>query len=284
MSRWERVSDGEGQMALIIGEAGIGKSRLLQRFHEQIAGAPHLWIEAGAGALYRSTPFYPVTEMLRHALFAGGDGSSDAIAQLAGALSHAGLDATAVVPLIAPMLDLALPAEYPPSPLPPEQQRRRLLAALVEWVLSSARGQPQVIVIEDLHWADPSTLELIQLLGEQGATAKLLLLYTARPEFRAPWALRAHHLQITLNRFGARDIRTIVAQVAASKTLTDETVATVVERTGGVPLFVEELTRAVLENGDAKLGGREIPATLHDSLMARLDRLGPAKEVSRLLR
>jgi class 3 adenylate cyclase/tetratricopeptide (TPR) repeat protein len=279
ISRWQRALDSDGQVALIIGEAGIGKSRLVQRFHQQIAGSAHLWIEAGAGALYQSTPFYPITEMLRHALFAGGNGSSDAIAQLAGALSHAGLDATAAVPLLAPMLNLELPAEYPPSPLPPEQQRRRLLATLVEWVLGTARTQPLVIVIEDLHWADPSTLELIQLLGEQGANAELLLLYTARPEFHGAGTMRAHHTQLTLNRLGARDIRTMVAQVAASKALTDDTVTAVVERTGGVPLFVEELTRAVLESGDTNLTGREIPATLHDSLMARLDRLGPAKEV-----
>ena len=183
------------------------------------------------------------------------------------------------MPLIAPLLNLPLPAKYPPSTLSPEQQRRRLLATLVEWVLGAARAQPTVIAIEDLHWADPSTLELIQLLVEQGATARLLLLYTARPEFRAPWPLRAHHTQITLNRLSARNVRTMVAQVAARKALSEETIATVVERTGGVPLFVEELTRAVLESGDAKLTGREIPVTLHDSLMARLDRLGPAKEV-----
>ncbi len=154
-----------------------------------------------------------------------------------------------------------------------------MLATLVEWALGTARAQPTVITTEDLHWADPSTLELIQLLVEQGATARLLLLYTARPEFRAPWPLRAHHTQITLNRLNARNVRTMVAQVAAQTALSEETIATVVERTGGVPLFVEELTRAVLESGDAKLTGHEIPATLHDSLMARLDRLGPAKEV-----
>ncbi|HEY1851950.1 MAG TPA: AAA family ATPase, partial [Candidatus Binataceae bacterium] len=282
ISRWQRVLDGDGQVALIIGEAGIGKSRLVQRFHEQIAGTAHLWIEAGAGALYQSTPFYPITEMLRHALFAGGDGSSDAIAQLAGALSHAGLDPAAAVPLLAPLLNLELPAEYPPSPLRPEQQRRRLLATLVEWVLGSARMQPLVIVIEDLHWADPSTLELIQLLAEQGATAKLLLLYTARPEFHGAGTMRAHHTLLTLNRLGARDIRTMVAQVAASKALTDDTVTAVVGRTGGVPLFVEELTRSLLESGEPKLIGREIPATLYDSLMARLDRLGEAKEIAQV--
>jgi tetratricopeptide (TPR) repeat protein len=137
-----------------------------------------------------------------------------------------------------------------------------------------------------LHWADPSTLELLQLLVEQGARARLLLLYTARPEFRVPWPLRAHHTQITLNRLSSRNVRTMVEEVAAHKalhgTLTDETIAAVVERTGGVPLFVEELTRAVLESADAKLTGSEIPVTLHDSLMARLDRLGAAKEVAQV--
>src|SRR5262249_33355132 len=163
----------------------------------------------------------------------------------------------------------------------PEQQRRRLLTTMVNWVLGAARIKPLVLATEDLHWADPSTLELIQLLVEQGATSGLLLLYTARPEFRAQWPLRAHHTQITLNRLVARNVRAMIEEVAARKALADETVAALVERTGGVPLFVEELTRAVLE-GEANLAGRAIPATLHDSLMARLDRLGPAKEIAQI--
>ena len=137
---------------------------------------------------------------------------------------------------------------------------------------------------EHLHWADPSMLELIQLLVEQGATARLPLLYTARPEFRAPWPMRAHNTQINLNRLSAGNVRTMVAQVAASMALSDQTVAMVVERAGGVPLFVEELTRAALEGSDAMAAGGAIPVTLHDSLMARLDRLGPAKEVAALRR
>ena len=218
--------------------------------------------------------------MLRELLaWRGDEQREEQLAQLEPALELAGLKPAEALPLIAPLLNLPLPAKYPPLSLSPEQQRRRLLATLVEWVLGAARVQPMVIATEDLHWADPSTLELIQLLVEQGATARLLLLYTARPEFRAQWPLRAHHTQITLNRLSARNVRTMVEQVAAQKALSEETVATVVERTGGVPLFVEELTRAVLESGDAKLTGREIPVTLHDSLMARLDRLGPAKEV-----
>jgi class 3 adenylate cyclase/tetratricopeptide (TPR) repeat protein len=309
MSRWERVLDGEGQVALIVGEAGIGKSRLLQRFREQIAGTPHTWAEAGGGAFFQNTPFYPVTEMLRHLVWeqsfnrlddylrehqseesepreanaTRGDHPGDGmLAELVSRLELAGLEPAEAIPQLAPLLNLPLPAEYPPSALSPEQQRRRLLATLVEWVTGAARVQPLVIATEDLHWVDPSTLELIQLLVEQGAGAPLLLLYTARPEFRAPWPMRAHHAQVTLNRLSANDVRTMVGQMAAKNALPDETIAAVVERTGGVPLFVEELTRAVLESGDGKLGGREIPTTLHDSLMARLDRLGPAKEVAQV--
>jgi class 3 adenylate cyclase len=279
-SRWERVLAGEGQVALLFGEAGIGKSRLVLRFHEQIAGTPHTWVEAGAGAFFQNTPFYPVSEMLRQ--FVGDGPAENQLEQLATRLAAAGLNPAEAIPLIAPLLNLALPPEYPPSALSPDQQRRRLLATLVEWVLGSARAQPLIIATEDLHWADPSTLEVIQLLVEQGASARLLLLYTARPEFHPPWTMRPNHLQINLNRLTASNVRTIVAQVAARIALSDETVAAVVERTGGVPLFVEELTRAVLESGDPKLSGREIPATLHDSLMARLDRLGPAKEVAQV--
>jgi class 3 adenylate cyclase/tetratricopeptide (TPR) repeat protein len=283
MNRWEHALEGEGQVTLIVGEAGIGKSRLVQRFHEQIAGTPHTWIEAAAGAFFQNTPFYAVAEMLRELLAWRGDESAEEqLTQLETRLELAGLKPGEALPLIAPLLNLPLTAKYLPSALSPEQQRRRLLATLVLWALGAARVQSTIIAIEDLHWADPSTLELLQLMVEQGATARLLLLYTARPEFRAQWAPRVHHTQITLNRLSARNVRTMLGEVAAQKALSEETIATVLERTGGVPLFVEELTRAVLESGDAKLTGRQIPVTLHDSLMARLDRLGSAKEVAQI--
>jgi class 3 adenylate cyclase len=279
MNRWERALDGEGQVALIIGEAGIGKSRLVQRFHEQIKGTPHTWVEAAAAPFFQNTPFYPVAAMLRELVAWDGDEpAEEQLAQLASRLTSAGLKPADSIPLIAPLLNLPLTEKYPPSSLSPEQQRRRLLATLVEWVLGAARVQPLVIAIEDLHWADPSTLELIQLLVEQGARSRLLLLYTARPEFHAEWPLRAHHTQITLNRLSARNVREMIAQVAVRNALASETVDAVIERTSGVPLFVEELTRSVLESG-TRLSVREIPVTLHDSLMARLDKLGPAKEV-----
>jgi predicted ATPase len=133
----------------------------------------------------------------------------------------------------------------------------------------AARYRPlAATIIEDLHWADPSTLELIQLIAEQAATAGLLLLITARPEFRAEWPPRAYHTQIILNRLSTPNVREMIGQVAAHNALANETMDAVVERTSGVPLFVEELTRAVLESGDSRMAGRQIPATLHDSLMA----------------
>jgi len=280
LSRWERAREGEGQVVLVIGEAGIGKSRLVAEFHDRIRDAPHIWMESAGEQFFENTPFHAVIEMLSQWLEPqGGANSDDRFERLERALASAGLKPEDVAPLVAELLQLPIGERYPPLALTPEAKRQLLLAALARWVFGAARGQPVVIVVEDLHWLDPSTLEVQQLLVEQGATVPLMLLYTARPEFRTRWPLRAHHAQITLNRLSTRSVREMVALVAARKALADETVDAVVERTSGVPLFVEELTRVVLESGTAKLGAREIPVTLHDSLMARLDRLGPAKEV-----
>jgi class 3 adenylate cyclase/tetratricopeptide (TPR) repeat protein len=280
MTRWERVLEGEGQVVLIIGEAGIGKSRLVKRFQEEIAGRPHKWASAAAAPFYQNTPFYAVADLQRELLAAPANESSEELLErLESSLVMAACAPAEAIPLIAPILKLPTSDKYQPSSLAPEQQRRRLLAILVDWLVGFAQMQPLVLEIEDLHWADPSTLDLIQLLGEQGTVTPAMLVCTARPDFRPQWPLRAHHTQVTLNRLSARHTRTMVEQVAARKALTDETIAAVIERTGGVPLFVEELTRVVLESSSEKLSDREIPVTLQDSLMARLDRLGPAKEV-----
>ena len=244
--RWERTLDGEGQVALIVGEAGIGKSRLVQRFHEQMVSTPHTWVQAAAAHFFQNTPFYPIVDVLHQLVWEqsfrsldeylrelqttgesndrgdavrGEPPNDEQFAQLQSGLVMAGLEPAQAMPLIAPLLNLPLPPKYPPSALSPERQRRRLLTTLVEWVMGAAHAQPVVIAIEDLHWADPSTLELLQLLVGQGAKARLLLLYTARPEFRVPWPLRAHHTQITLNRLGSRYVRTMVGQLATQKGL-----------------------------------------------------------------
>jgi predicted ATPase len=257
LNRWERVRGGEGQVVTIIGEAGIGKSRLVQRFQQEIATNPNTW--RATAPFFRNTPFYAIADMLQQSFH--WDASHDVeqrLAALEASLGLAGLDPNEAVPLIAPLLELPVGTKYPALSMAPEQQRKRLLATLVAWTFGAASAQPLVLATEDLHWADPSTLELIQLLVEQGATARLLQIYTARPEFHPPWPRRAHDTQINLNRLTSGNVRTMVAQLAAKIALSDETIATVVERTGGVPLFVEELTRAVLESGDAKLAGREI--------------------------
>jgi class 3 adenylate cyclase/tetratricopeptide (TPR) repeat protein len=283
LNRWERAREGEGQLVLIVGEAGIGKSRLVAEFHHRIRDTPHIWMESAGEQFFENTPFHAITEVLSRWLeLQGATSPCEGVERLERALASAGLKLDEAVPLVAELLQLPVGEGYPCLALVPEQKRRRLFAALIGWIFGAARLQPMVMAVEDLHWLDPSTLELLQLLAEQGATVPLMLLYTARPELRAPWPMRPHHSQITLNRLSARDVREMVALVAARDALASESVDIVVERTGGVPLFVEELTRAVLESGSAKLVGREIPVTLHDSLMARLDRLGSAKDVLQL--
>jgi len=282
LSRWERARESEGQVALVVGEPGIGKSRLVEEFRARIKDDTHLWIECAGDQFFENTPFYAVTQILDQGLGWHGDESKEErVIQLERSLELAGMKLGEAVPLIAEMLNLPVPEKYPPLLFAPDQKRKRLLANLATWVFNAARLQPMAIVMEDLHWVDPSTLELQRTLVEQAATAPLMLLYTARPEFRAPWPMRAHHAQITLSRLNDRQTREMVAGVAAHVALAKDVMDTVVKRTDGVPLFAEELTRLILE-GDGRAVAGEIPATLHDSLMARLDRLGAAKEVAQV--
>src|SRR5215472_2063529 len=282
LSRWERAREGQGQVALVMGEPGIGKSRLVEEFRAHIRDDPHVWVECAGEQLFQSTPFHVVRQILDQGLGWRGDESpEERLTQLELRLERAGLKVGEAMPLIAEMLSLPIPDKYPPLLFAPEQKRKRLLANLAGWVLHVSRVQPMVMAMEDLHWVDPSTLELTQMLVEQAATAPLMLLYTARPEFRAPWAMRAHHAQITLNRLNDRHTREMVASVVARAALAQDLIDAVVKRTDGVPLFAEELTRLLLE-GEGRSAVREIPVTLHDSLTARLDRLGTAKEVAQV--
>ena len=278
--RWQRVREGDGQLVLVMGEPGIGKSRLMDEFRAQLKGEPHLWIACAGEQLFNNTPFHAVIQMLDQGLgWRGDESKEERFAVLERALQTAGLKLDEALPLIAELLDLPLSANYAAVKFSAEQKRKRLFAALSGWVYWAASIQPLVIAIEDMHWVDPSTMELLQMLAEQGATMPLMLIVTGRPEFRAPWPLRAHHAQITLNRLNDRQTREIIASVAARAGLLADVIEGVVKRTDGVPLFAEELTRLMLDS-QRQSGAREIPETLHDSLTARLDRLGPAKEVA----
>jgi class 3 adenylate cyclase/tetratricopeptide (TPR) repeat protein len=282
LSRWERAREGQGQLVVVMGEPGIGKSRLVEEFRAQISDDPHLWIEGAGEQLLQSSPFHAVTEILEQGLGWRGDKSpAERVTQVEHRLEGTGLKLGEAVPLIAELLGLPIPDKYPPLMFAPDQRRKRLLANLSAWVLNVARVQPVVMAMEDLHWVDPSTLELAQTLVEQAATAPLLLLCTTRPEFRAPWPMRAHHAQITLNRLNNRHTREMVAGVVARSALAPDLIEAVVKRTDGVPLFAEELTRLIL-GGNGRSVVHDIPATLHDSLAARLDRLGPAKDVAQI--
>jgi class 3 adenylate cyclase/tetratricopeptide (TPR) repeat protein len=282
LSRWESARDGEGQLVLVVGEPGIGKSRLVEEFRGRIKGDGHLWIECAGERFFESTPFHAVTRILDQGLGRQGDESQDErIERLERTLQLTGVKLNEALPLIAEMLELPVPEKYPPLMLAPDQRRKRLLVSIVSWILNRSRLQPVVIVVEDMQWVDPSSLELMQMLVEHGATAPLLLLYTARPEFRPFWPMRAHHFQITLSRLNDSDTREMIARVAARIALAKDVVDAVIQRTDGVPLFAEELTRLILER-DWRSVAQEIPATLQDSLTARLDRLGGAKEVAQV--
>ena len=184
------------------------------------------------------------------------------------------------VPLLAPLLDIPLPADRA-SVLPPDELRRRQLAAMTNWTMAAARTQAIVMAVEDIHWADPSTLDLLRGVAERGALAPLFVVITARPEFRPPWGTRSHHSTIALSPLDRHQVHQMVAELSARHALSKEVVDGVTERTGGVPLFVEEVTRLLLERGEHG-GVQTIPPTLQQSLMARLDRLGSAREIAQI--
>jgi tetratricopeptide (TPR) repeat protein len=280
MRRWERVRQGEGQLALIVGEPGLGKSRLIEEFHLRLKEMPHTWSEWTCSQLLQNTPLHPIAEWGRQR-FGGADLPAERrLAELENSLAQVKLDPAENAPLLAPLLDIPLPKERVLT-LAPEELRRRQLAAVTNWIISSAKTQPLVLAFEDLHWADPTTLDVLRGIAERGALAPLYVLATTRPEFRPPWAMRSHHGTISLAPLDPQQVRDMVAELSARHALTKDMVEDVAARTGGVPLFVEEVTRLLLERGEQG-GAQAIPPTLQQSLMARLDRLGPAREVAQI--
>ena len=277
--RWERARNGAGQLALIVGEPGIGKSRLVEEFRATLGESPHTFVELSSSQLLQNTPLHPIAEWGRQR-FGADEPADQRLADLENTLRLVGLDPTEYAPLIAPLVDIPLPEERA-AKFAPEKLRRRQLAALMAWFLAGARSQPVALAFEDLHWADPTSLDLMQTLAERGAQAPMLILATARPEFRPPWSLRSHHSVISLSPLDRADVAHMVGELAARHALSKEVVEGVSERTGGVPLFVEEVTRLLLERGEAG-GLQAIPPTLQQSLAARLDRLGEAREVAQI--
>jgi predicted ATPase len=277
--RWERARIGEGQLALIVGEPGIGKSRLIGEFRNRLGETPHTWVEWSSSQLLQNTPLHPIAEWGRQRFGAEADGERR-LADLDNTLQLIGLNSAEYAPLIAPLVDVPLPPDRAPK-LAAEELRRRQLAALTMWLFAGARTQPIVLTFEDLHWADPTSLDLLRALAERGGQAPLFIVATTRPEFRPSWDTRSHHSLISLAPLDSAQVRKMVGEIASRHALSKDVVDGVGERTGGVPLFVEEVTRLLLERGEQG-GVQAIPPTLQQSLAARLDRLGPARETAQI--
>ena len=278
MRRWERARRGDRQSVLIVGEPGVGKSRLIQEFHARLRDAPHTWVEWSCSQLLQNTPLHPVAEWGRIRFGAPDISAETRLAELENTLAQLKLEPAENVPLLAPLLDIRIPQEHMPA-LEPAVLRHRQLAALLKWVMAGARTQPGVLALEDVHWADPTTLELLRSIAESGDQASLLVLITARLEFPPSWPKRSHDTTISLGPLEPSQVQDMVAELSTRQTLSSQVVKSVAERTGGVPLFVEEVTRLLLERGEQG-GIQAIPPTLQQSLMARLDRLGSARDVA----
>jgi class 3 adenylate cyclase/predicted ATPase len=292
--RWAQARDGLGQIVLLSGEAGIGKSRLVMALKQHVAGEPHTAWECRCSPYFQDSALYPLIDLSQRALQFGRDEAPEAkLQKIAAALGHYGLAQPETVALWATLLSVPLAEPYPPLHLTPQRQKQKTLEAMVALLLAMAAEQPVLFIVEDVHWIDASTLEFLSLCIDQGPTARLLILLTCRPEFHAPWGFRAHLTPLTLNRLPRPQVLRLIGRVAGGKALPSEVVEQIVAKTDGVPLFVEELTKMVLESallregeGHYELAGPlpslAIPATLHDSLMARLDRLTPVKAVAQL--
>jgi len=295
MDRWEQVKEGIGNVVLLGGEAGIGKSRIVQVLRERIAEDSRAWLtECQCSPYHQNTALYPVVDLFERVIlqFGGDDSPEEKLKKVEGFLVQYGLPLDETVPLFAALLSIPLGDSYTPLNVTPQQQKQRTLQILLDILTRRASQQPVLFIAEDLHWADASSLEFLDLFVDQGPTVPILTVLTYRPTFTPSWTGRSHLTPMTLNRLTSKQVADMVEHIAA-KPLPAQILERIIDRTDGVPLFVEELTKMVLESGLLQehedryemmgpLPPLAIPTTLQDSLMARLDRLAAVKEVAQL--
>lgn len=291
---WRQASKGAGQVLLLEGAAGIGKSRLVEVMKASIATDPHLRWECRGSPYFRDSAFHPVIDLCERGLqFRREDSAADRLQMLTAALERNGLGGNEPLALWSALLSLPLPEGQPLLPMSPARQKEKTLGAILQLLGTLARRTPVLVAVEDLHWVDPSTLELLDLLVDRVQEWPVCLVLTFRPEFRAPWRDRPWLTRLRVDRLSPAHTELMVARVVGAKPLPDEVVLELASRTDGVPLFVEELTKMVLESGLLRelperyelagpLPRSTIPATLHDSLMARLDGLPLGKRVAQV--
>jgi class 3 adenylate cyclase/predicted ATPase len=292
LRRWTRAKRGEGQVVLLSGEAGIGKSRLTAALTERVAGGPHTRLRYFCSPQHTDSALHPViSQMERAAGLVPDDTPRAKLDKLDGLLAP-----TRTAPedagLLAEMLSLANDGRYPNLALPPEQRRARTLAALFAQVEALARQSPVLMILEDAHWGDPTTLEALGQTIDRVANLRVLVVMTFRPEYAPPWIGQPDVTVLTLNRLAAGEAGTLIDRIAGNHALPTGVRQDIIERSDGIPLFVEEMTKAVLEAGGERasrdvtasvpLAALAVPASLHASLLARLDRLGAAKRVAQI--
>jgi class 3 adenylate cyclase len=294
LRRWEQAKEGEGQVVLLVGEPGIGKSRLTQTLHERIADEPHLRVQYQCLPYYTNSAFSPILRQLeRAARFLREDTPAQKLDKLEALLMPGPASVPEVAPLLAALLALPTGDRYPPLTLSPQRQKERTLEALVDQLVGLSRQQPVVCLCEDAHWSDPSSLELLDLLVYRVPALRVLVVITSRPEFASRWGGYAQVTTHTLNRLTRREGAALVAAMTGGKALPPAVLEQIVAKTDGVPLFVEELTKTVMESHllvdqedhyvlAGSLPPLAIPATLQDALLARLDRLAAVKEVAQI--
>ena len=293
MRRWARAKSGDGQVVLLSGEAGIGKSRLTATLLENLASEPHTRVRYFCSPQHTDSAFYPIIGQLERAAgFARDDTPEakldklDALLALASAPKQDGV-------LFAELLSISNDGRYPILDLTPQQRRQKTLDALTAQMDGLSRVKPLLMIFEDAHWADPTTLEVFGRAVDRIRNIRVLLLVTFRPEFQAPWAGRPYVTSLMLNRLTEREASAMIDRIVGNKPLPANLRRDIIERTDGIPLFIEEMTNAVLEaDGDEAAAERTVaavpssvlavPTTLHASLMARLDRLGRAKEIAQI--
>jgi class 3 adenylate cyclase/predicted ATPase len=292
--RWAQAKEGAGHVVLLSGEAGIGKSRLVQALKEHIIAEGATRIEFRCSPYHQNSAFYPIIDHLQRLLqFAPHETPHVKLTKLQQTLTDYRFPQADTVPLLASLLSLPHPEGAPPLTLSPQRQKQKTQEVLMAWLHEEAQRAAVYNGWKDLHWADPSTLEVLTLLLDQVPTTRLLVLLTFRPEFTPPWGLRSYFTPLILSRLGRQHVETMVERFTGGKALPAEVLQHIVTKTDGVPLFVEELTKTVLESGLLKerkkhyeltgpLPPLAIPSTLQDSLMARLDRLAPVREIAQL--
>ena len=294
INRWRRATKGEGHVVLLSGEAGIGKSRILAALRERIGDERHLAFRYQCSPHHGNDAFHPVIgQIWRSAGFVSGEPAAARLDKLETMVLSAGLDVGEFVPYLASLLAIPTEGRYPALEMSPSEVKERTIAVLIAMVVGIAKSVPVVMLLEDAHWIDPTSLDLTGRLVEKVQDLAVLIVMTARPEFVAPWIGRPHFTAVALNRFERSQVVTMIDRIMSSRALPDEVLDQIIAKTDGVPLFVEELTKSVLESGllreengayvlAAALTPLAIPSTLHDSLTARLDRLSPIKEIAQI--